>query len=120
MLGPIHATAHSRSFFSNRTTIVGVSVSLNVAGFTIILPVIPFLVGRYVQLELVGLYVSLIVSVFALCLFCAAPVLVLISDHHGRRPVFILMPRSIRAGIWTIVGCSTLAQRASSVCDIFG
>jgi DHA1 family tetracycline resistance protein-like MFS transporter len=46
--------------------VVAISVFLNFTGFTLILPVIPFLVGRYVAPEQVGLYVGLIVSVFAL------------------------------------------------------
>src|SRR5262245_6753003 len=75
---------------SLRTIVVALSVFLNVAGFTIILPVVPFLVGRYVRSDQIGLYVGLIVSVFALCAFCAAPVLGALSDRHGRRPVLIL------------------------------
>jgi MFS family permease len=38
----------------------------------------------------VGLYVGLIVSVFALCAFCAAPVLGALSDRYGRRPILTL------------------------------
>ncbi len=41
--------------------ILAITVFLNIAGFTLILPVTPFLVGRYVATELVGLYVGLIV-----------------------------------------------------------
>jgi DHA1 family tetracycline resistance protein-like MFS transporter len=67
-----------------------VSVFLNFTGFTLILPVIPFLVGQYVPPEQVGLYVGLIVSVFALCAFCAAPVLGALSDRYGRRPILML------------------------------
>ena len=79
-----------RSFLSNRTVAIALSVFLNVAGFTIILPVVPFLVGRYVPSDQIGLYVGLIVSVYALCAFCAAPVLGALSDRYGRRPVLIL------------------------------
>lgn len=70
--------------------IVAVSVFLNFTGFTLILPVIPFLVGQYVLPEQVGLYVGLIVSVFAFCAFCAAPVLGALSDRYGRRPIMVL------------------------------
>jgi MFS transporter, DHA1 family, tetracycline resistance protein len=70
--------------------IVAVSVFLNFTGFTLILPVIPFLVGQYVPPEQVGLYVGLVVSVFALCAFCAAPVLGALSDRYGRRPIMML------------------------------
>jgi DHA1 family tetracycline resistance protein-like MFS transporter len=52
--------------------------------------VIPFLVGDYVSSEQVGLYVGLIVSAFALCAFCAAPVLGALSDRYGRRPILML------------------------------
>jgi DHA1 family tetracycline resistance protein-like MFS transporter len=70
--------------------ILAITVFLNIAGFTLILPVTPFLVARYVATEMVGFYVGLIVSVFALCAFCAAPVLGSLSDHYGRRPILIL------------------------------
>jgi DHA1 family tetracycline resistance protein-like MFS transporter len=70
--------------------IVAVSVFLNFTGFTLILPVIPFLVGQYVRPEQVGLYVGLIVSVFAFCAFGAAPVLGALSDRYGRRPIMVL------------------------------
>ena len=78
--------------------VIAVTVFLNVAGFTLILPVVPFLVGRYVATELVGLYVGLIVSVFALCAFCAAPVLGSLSDHYGRRPILVLSLLGSAAG----------------------
>ena len=61
--------------------VIAVSVFLNFTGFTLILPVIQFLVGRYVPHQQIGLYVGLIVSVFALCAFCAAPVLGALSDR---------------------------------------
>jgi len=70
--------------------VIAVTLFLNVTGFTLILPVIPFLVGRYVPPDRVGLYVGLIVSVFALCAFAAAPVLGALSDRFGRRPVLLL------------------------------
>ena len=70
--------------------VLAIAVFLNIAGFTLILPVIPFLVGQYVPAEQVGLYVGLIVSVFALCAFCAAPVMGALSDRYGRRPILML------------------------------
>jgi DHA1 family tetracycline resistance protein-like MFS transporter len=70
--------------------VLAIAVFLNIAGFTLILPVIPFLVGQYVPPEQVGLYVGLIVSVFALCAFCAAPVMGALSDRYGRRPILML------------------------------
>jgi MFS transporter, DHA1 family, tetracycline resistance protein len=80
----------SRPKVRSAVIVVALSVFLNFTGFTLIIPVIPFLVGRYVPAEQVGLYVGLIVSVFALCAFCAAPVLGAFSDRYGRRPILLL------------------------------
>jgi MFS transporter, DHA1 family, tetracycline resistance protein len=80
----------SASKVTRATIAIAVSVFLNFTGFTLILPVIPFLVGQYVAPEQVGLYVGLIVSVFALCAFCAAPVFGSLSDRYGRRPILML------------------------------
>jgi DHA1 family tetracycline resistance protein-like MFS transporter len=82
--------SHGAPRVTGATIVVAVSVFLNFTGFTLILPVIPFLVGQYVPPEQVGLYVGLIVSVFALCAFCAAPVLGALSDRYGRRPIMML------------------------------
>lgn len=73
-----------------RIAVIAVTLFLNVAGYTLILPVLPFLVGRYVPPDLVGFYVGLIVSAFALCAFLAAPVLGALSDRYGRRPILLL------------------------------
>ncbi|WP_312436184.1 MFS transporter [Janthinobacterium sp.] len=72
------------------TSIVLLSVFLNFAGFTLIIPVLPFSVARHVPPAEVAFWVALILAVFALCSFIAAPVLGALSDRHGRRPVLLL------------------------------
>lgn len=72
------------------TVIILISVFLNFAGFTLIIPVLPFAVARLVPVGDVAFWVALILSVYALCSFLAAPVLGAISDRHGRRPVLLL------------------------------
>jgi DHA1 family tetracycline resistance protein-like MFS transporter len=76
--------------FAARGNILAVSVFLNFAGFTLIIPVLPFSVARYVAAPAVAFWVALILAVYALCSFLAAPVLGALSDRHGRRPVILL------------------------------
>lgn len=66
---------------------------LNFLGFTLLIPVIPFIVEKFIpnhQANLVGVYVGLLISVYALCQFLAAPALGLLSDRFGRRPVLLV------------------------------
>ena len=73
-----------------RSGILLLSVFLNFAGFTLIIPVLPFSVARYVAAGEVAFWVALILAIYALCSFVAAPVLGALSDRHGRRPVLLL------------------------------
>ncbi|MGK5026086.1 MFS transporter [Janthinobacterium sp. RB2R34] len=78
------------AMFKGRSGILLLSVFLNFAGFTLIIPVLPFSVARYVAAGEVAFWVALILAVYALCSFVAAPVLGALSDRHGRRPVLLL------------------------------
>ncbi|NGZ84845.1 MFS transporter [Duganella aceris] len=73
-----------------RIRVLFISVFLNFAGFTLIIPVLPFSVGRYVAAPDVAFWMSAILAVYALCSFVAAPVLGAMSDRFGRRPVLLL------------------------------
>jgi len=74
---------------AGRTGIIAISVFLNFAGFTIIIPVLPFSVARYVPEGQAAAYVSVILSIYALCSFVAAPLLGALSDRFGRRPILV-------------------------------
>lgn len=69
--------------------IIGI-VALNSIGLSIVLPLLPFIVGKYLPPEEVVIGMSALVSVFAACTFFAAPVLGALSDRYGRKIVLMI------------------------------
>ncbi|MBC1502035.1 MFS transporter [Listeria weihenstephanensis] len=68
-----------------------ISVFLIGIGFSIITPVIPFLVQPYITHPGdQAMVVTLLMSVYAVCMFFSAPVLGALSDRYGRRPILIV------------------------------
>lgn len=67
------------------------SVFLCGIGFTIIAPVVPFLVKPYIDNPGdQAIVVTMLTSVYAVCVFFAAPGLGALSDRYGRRPVLLV------------------------------
>ena len=69
--------------------IVGITV-LNAIGMTIVFPLFPFLLGKYVPDAQVAAVMSALVSVFAVCTFLAAPLFGALSDRYGRKPILLI------------------------------
>ncbi|ECJ9438569.1 TPA: MFS transporter [Listeria innocua] len=82
----------TKSFINTKTLLFGlISVFLCGMGFSIIMPVVPFLIAPYVSNSSEqALMVTLLTSVYALCVFFAAPGLGALSDRFGRRPVLLI------------------------------
>jgi len=69
--------------------IVGI-VMLNSIGFSVVLPLLPFIVGKYLPSQQVVVGMSALMSVFAACTFFAAPVFGALSDRYGRKNILII------------------------------
>ncbi|MBF2397965.1 MFS transporter [Listeria marthii] len=82
----------TQPLINKKTLLFGlISVFLCGMGFSIIMPVVPFLVAPYVSnASEQALMVTLLTSVYALYVFFAAPGLGALSDRFGRRPVLLI------------------------------
>ena len=74
---------------TNLLIIIGITV-LNAIGMTIVMPLFPFLLGKYVPADKVALAMSGLVSIFAVCQFFAAPVFGALSDRFGRKSILLV------------------------------
>lgn len=67
------------------------AVFLCAIGFGIINPVVPFLVGKFtVNQQQQATAVTLLTSVYAICVFLVAPGMGALSDRFGRRPILLM------------------------------
>lgn len=68
-----------------------ITIILNTMGFTLIVPVAPFLVAHYVSdPAILGAAVGWLGSIYSICQFIAAPGLGALSDRFGRRPLLLI------------------------------
>ena len=73
----------------NLWVIIGI-VLLNSIGMSIVLPLLPFIVAKYLPSQQVVVGMSALMSVFAACTFFAAPVFGALSDRYGRKNILII------------------------------
>ena len=59
-------------------------------GFTIISPVVPFIVAPFANAHDQALIVTSLMAIYALCTFFAAPDLGSLSDRFGRKPILLI------------------------------
>jgi len=78
-------------------------VFMDLLGFGIIIPLMPRYVPDY-QHNVFG--VTLLFSVYSICQFIGAPILGLLSDRHGRRPVLVLSQLGSVVG-YALLGLAT-------------
>jgi MFS transporter, DHA1 family, tetracycline resistance protein len=65
-------------------------VLLNSIGFSIVLPLLPFLISKYLPPQQVVVGMSALMSVFAACSFFSAPVFGASSDRSGRKNILLI------------------------------
>jgi len=79
-----------KSLFKNKPFLfILITAFLSVMGIGLIIPVIPFIVGKYAGANQIAWNVGLLVSLYSFCQFFAAPVLGALSDKFGRRPILL-------------------------------
>ncbi|WP_079910930.1 MFS transporter [Paenibacillus sp. 32352] len=87
-----HNEQNTAQAVDKKTLLFGLmSVFLCGIGFSIITPVVPFLVQPYTSNPGdQAVVVTLLTSVYAVCVFFAAPGLGALSDRYGRRPLLLI------------------------------
>ncbi|MCQ4085440.1 MFS transporter [Saccharibacillus sp. JS10] len=85
-------TNHSSPPIDKKALFFGLlAVFLCGVGFTIISPVVPFLIQPYVHNAAdQATMVTLLMAIYAACVFLAAPAIGALSDRFGRRPLLLL------------------------------
>jgi len=76
---------------NSRLIFILVTMFLNFLGFSILFPIMPFMVGKYIHNpNEIAFYVGLLLSIYALCQFFSAPGFGALSDRFGRRPILLI------------------------------
>ncbi|MGB8213996.1 MAG: MFS transporter [Anaerolineales bacterium] len=69
--------------------IVGI-VLINAIGMTIVFPLLPFLLGKYLPNSQIVIGMGALAAVYALCTFLAAPFFGALSDRYGRKYILVI------------------------------
>jgi DHA1 family tetracycline resistance protein-like MFS transporter len=91
--------------FDKRLYIIFLIIFTEVLGFSMVLPLIPFL---GLSLGLTPIQIGLIISVFSFCQLFASPITGKLSNRFGRKPLLILSQLSTLAG-FLLLGFATTA-----------
>jgi len=85
----------SKKKMDKRLFIIFIVMFTEILGFSMLLPVIPFL---GLSLGLNALEVSIVLSLFNICQFFSAPIIGKLSDRYGRKPLLLTSQLATFAG----------------------
>ncbi len=89
--------------FDKRLYVIFLIIFTEIIGFSMVLPIIPYL-GK--DLGLTPIQIGLVVSIFSICQLFASPMTGKLSDHFGRKPLLILSQLSTLIG-FILLGFTT-------------
>src|SRR5882757_4431988 len=84
--------AKNSIFHNSRFVFIVVTAFLSVLGMGLIIPVVPFILTKYIDPSKTGEIAwtfGLMMSLYSICQFFAAQVLGALSDKYGRRPILL-------------------------------
>jgi len=102
---PSAAEARPASPFASPLLPIFLIVLVDILGFTIILPLLPFYAER---LGASPIMVGMLVAIYAACQLISGPILGQFSDRFGRRPVLLISQAGTLAGFVMMAFANTL------------
>ena len=79
------------SLANDRLIFILITMFLNFLGFSILFPILPFIIEQYVKnANQTAFNTGLLLSIYALCQFISAPGLGALSDRFGRKPILLI------------------------------
>jgi multidrug resistance protein len=104
---PTAAEAQPASPFASPLLPIFLIVVVDILGFTIILPLLPFYAER---LGATPTLVGTLVAIYAVCQLISGPILGQLSDRFGRRPVLLISQAGTLAGFIMMALANTLSM----------
>ena len=97
-------TEEEERFFTKPLAVIFVTVMIDLIGFGIVIPVLPYYVERP-EFGATPLQLGLIVASYSVMQFIFSPVMGGLSDKYGRRPILFWSLLGTAAGFFIVVFC---------------